>query len=625
MDFSRLTGEYRLVDNLLPEARINFEEIQKANNAAKKKSRKKGAAATEEVPPEEVPDPGENITTGTWSPEVGILCVKWHPSLNRACLLASGMACGLVRVDWMERSGNERSTNVRGEDVVMEESESNFQCMRRWKRKVLPLSAHEYGLVIRSSGVDATFWAREKALRKRETIRKEKVAARGTHGLSAQAALPTHILLSLLNIRSPALPDSDELHLTFPHYIVKSRQLRAKRMMPSTTIASFPTEILAHIVQLSSPPATWDTFSARSTHLRALALSSRVFRSTAQAEIFRHVVLPNLEAAKLYIAVLKTRPGASWANEAKSLRVGQTGVSRFGPAVEMVGLPWIAKKCARLEEMWLIAIGPFDIEQVASGPGIYFSHPFGILKALYCRSCFINNSILDQKRKPPQLSLISLSLSDCRITSLLRVASLPHLRSFAYCSHIDGTPNFGYDQVPLHLLAGQLVALHVDAGTSPFFTPHAHLLTNLELLDISYTHSITDRIDLLDRLPVNLRSLRMQTTLSRQVAPDSLGPFIFQHLKGNGYKSVVKLHELRLPGICAQVGRVVEAMIRDERSRKCVPIECLLSFDNHIVGVGAQLEEGDAQERLSLDRMFEPDFWAFVNDAKHVDDGAERD
>ena len=39
------------------------------------------------------------LSSIAWPPEVGVNRVAWSRSLRRAHLLASGMACGLVRVD----------------------------------------------------------------------------------------------------------------------------------------------------------------------------------------------------------------------------------------------------------------------------------------------------------------------------------------------------------------------------------------------------------------------------------------------------------------------------------------------------------------------------------------------
>jgi transcription factor C subunit 6 len=41
----------------------------------------------------------DTLASISWPPEVAVTRVAWHRSLRRAHILASGMACGLVRVD----------------------------------------------------------------------------------------------------------------------------------------------------------------------------------------------------------------------------------------------------------------------------------------------------------------------------------------------------------------------------------------------------------------------------------------------------------------------------------------------------------------------------------------------
>ncbi|SCV72089.1 BQ2448_4783 [Microbotryum intermedium] len=77
LDFHRKSGEFRMIDNMLPEVRP-LADI------------KKGVLFR------------GSMTTATWSPEVGIARVVWNPALDRCALLASGTICGLVRVDWCE-------------------------------------------------------------------------------------------------------------------------------------------------------------------------------------------------------------------------------------------------------------------------------------------------------------------------------------------------------------------------------------------------------------------------------------------------------------------------------------------------------------------------------------------
>lgn len=143
-----------------------------------------------------------------------------------------------------------------------------------------------------------------------------------------------------------------------------------RRRASKTTITSLPTELVTFIVALSAPPPDWTP--ARSAHLRSLALVSRSFRGPAQQELFRHVVLPTVAAARLYVAVLKSRTGAHFAASAKSLRAGTvSGKESFMDGEvdeEKFGLPYITKRCLRLEQMFLVEIGPLDVE-LAAGPG----------------------------------------------------------------------------------------------------------------------------------------------------------------------------------------------------------------------------------------------------------------
>lgn len=38
----------------------------------------------------------------TWPAIIAVTSVAWNPSIRRCAMLASGMACGLVRIDWLE-------------------------------------------------------------------------------------------------------------------------------------------------------------------------------------------------------------------------------------------------------------------------------------------------------------------------------------------------------------------------------------------------------------------------------------------------------------------------------------------------------------------------------------------
>lgn len=62
-----------------------------------RKPRKKKGGGTDE--PEVQIRPADTLPSVAWAPEIAVTRAAWHPSLRRAHLLASGMACGLVRVD----------------------------------------------------------------------------------------------------------------------------------------------------------------------------------------------------------------------------------------------------------------------------------------------------------------------------------------------------------------------------------------------------------------------------------------------------------------------------------------------------------------------------------------------
>ena len=56
-------------------------------------------------------------SSGAWPKEVGVHRVAWNTSsgYNCASLLASGMACGFVRIDWLE--GRFRAGKIPYQDI----------------------------------------------------------------------------------------------------------------------------------------------------------------------------------------------------------------------------------------------------------------------------------------------------------------------------------------------------------------------------------------------------------------------------------------------------------------------------------------------------------------------------
>ncbi|KAM0751248.1 WD40 repeat-like protein [Meredithblackwellia eburnea MCA 4105] len=94
VDFNRRTGEYRLLDNIMPESRPINDESGATRRRAK---------ASAAQPLQLLASTMDDSLSGAWSPEVGVLRTAWCPQKTRSCLLATGLACGLVKIDWVER------------------------------------------------------------------------------------------------------------------------------------------------------------------------------------------------------------------------------------------------------------------------------------------------------------------------------------------------------------------------------------------------------------------------------------------------------------------------------------------------------------------------------------------
>jgi len=84
LDYSRNTGEFRMLDHFLPQ-----ETQEKSTNVKAKQGKNDESEAS--------------ISTGVWPPEVGVQRVTWNTGngLSGAPLLASTTGSGLCRVDWL--------------------------------------------------------------------------------------------------------------------------------------------------------------------------------------------------------------------------------------------------------------------------------------------------------------------------------------------------------------------------------------------------------------------------------------------------------------------------------------------------------------------------------------------
>ena len=93
MDYSRETGEFRMLERFLPQVRPRMHPSGKAGKTTQKPA---------------VVAPSGNASaapgTGAWPTQVGVHKVAWNcgNGLEAAGLLASGTASGLGRVDFLE-------------------------------------------------------------------------------------------------------------------------------------------------------------------------------------------------------------------------------------------------------------------------------------------------------------------------------------------------------------------------------------------------------------------------------------------------------------------------------------------------------------------------------------------
>ncbi|GAA6010186.1 hypothetical protein JCM10207_005657 [Rhodosporidiobolus poonsookiae] len=84
---NRATGEIRVWDNLDIEHRTAIDPTNPVRTKGK-----------------QAPLPEEELHTPAWPLEQAVLKATWHPAIERAGLCATGWACGIGRVDWVENA-----------------------------------------------------------------------------------------------------------------------------------------------------------------------------------------------------------------------------------------------------------------------------------------------------------------------------------------------------------------------------------------------------------------------------------------------------------------------------------------------------------------------------------------
>lgn len=245
-------------------------------------------------------------------------------------------------------------------------------------------------------------------------------------------------------------------------------------------------------------------------------------------------------------------------------------------------------------------------------------------------------SLLRRKRKPPTLAITRLTLSHCVYASQLRASTLPHLKSLSFTS--DPTHrNVTWDDIvqlppyhgPIVDWAAQLTSLCLDATTTEYLSPHAHLFTNLVARDTRFLWT-TERLLFFSTLTSSIRHVRVQPTPEdpemRERDPTGSShalAFFHMHLDDMDYDSLRALEHVRLPA--ASVARP----FFDDRLHVKRP-DAKLTFDDDREGVSiddellcdpVQDDPGKVPplQTAELELKFNPEFWTFVDDVEEAE------
>ncbi|CAH7687459.1 hypothetical protein PPACK8108_LOCUS22243 [Phakopsora pachyrhizi] len=139
MDFNRNTSELRMLDNHKPLASlaIHFNDEKpssdegltsmnepKKNNKTKEKQKPKDQKEKSKVSTGNLKsnDQCSGSPIGTYPPIVGVHCLSWCPSIRRGTVLASGMGCGLVRIDSVEGGLNKKAMRFRNIEKLLNDA-----------------------------------------------------------------------------------------------------------------------------------------------------------------------------------------------------------------------------------------------------------------------------------------------------------------------------------------------------------------------------------------------------------------------------------------------------------------------------------------------------------------------
>ncbi|KAL8278856.1 hypothetical protein RQP46_008727 [Phenoliferia psychrophenolica] len=368
-----------------------------------------------------------------------------------------------------------------------------------------------------------------------------------------------------------------------------------KLKQPQTTLLSLPTELLSLIVQLSAPPPDWTL--TRATHLATLSLVCRALRGPAQEELFRHLIIRSTEQAKTLVAALRSASGAGLAASVRTLRAQPPPEEATSLAKdispERFRIYGLASLCQKMEEMWLVQVGPIDLEKVAAGPALVSLHASG---------CTFQADIVSQTRKIPTLALRHLSFAGCCISGI-RPNSLPNLTACALRSSVSAyTEDTACFAVTF---ASRLTSLYLCPYTSWSLLSHALLFENLRHLNVDIHDFRSQPYAFIACLPApsHIHTLRIQLA-------DECDPFDEPRFSENvktlfgpphSHTLAPTLRHLRLPHSLQPHETVITRMVNEEPYH-----DVTVNFDALTTSTNSE----------DIGQGFFPLFWPAVDDVE---------
>lgn len=111
------------------------------------------------------------------------------------------------------------------------------------------------------------------------------------------------------------------------------------------------------------PSPSYSGYRKRHRTLLALSRTSRHFHQLAQPILLKHVTLPDLQAAELFLDSVRRKPAT-----ADAVRVLRLGTKRGQPAwAECFAVGRLLEVCTGVEELWLLGMSTIHLEDIWKG------------------------------------------------------------------------------------------------------------------------------------------------------------------------------------------------------------------------------------------------------------------